>query len=301
MERSHEAGSAVGRPGDHVRRSRRLAAGLVASTLLAACMTSAPSAPPAPSAAPVPSGAPVPRGPFVTAILDTDVANTAARYGFQLADVTPSELATVPAGQQTLVWLGGYDDSSCRWSWSDAQLVALFGEFKLAHTPQTGAYFLADEPNSAGTCPSAPDDVRARARLVRSLDPDPRHFTLANIDDPAQFRAFAGSTDVIGTDPYPCHIGHECDWSQIPAYIAALRAAGIHRYVALLQAFSARTWRWPTAAELEHMIAQWQKSDWSGQITFAWSYAGGRLSDHPDLLSVLQRLNADPGYPFPGP
>ncbi|MTD55142.1 hypothetical protein [Amycolatopsis pithecellobii] len=253
--------------------------------LATACMSSAPSPPPR---------------PFLTAVLDTGATNT-AQYGFQLADVTPAEISAVPPGQEALVWLGGYDNSTCTLSWSDAKVTALFAQFQLAKAPRTGAYFLADEPNSAGNCPSAPADLRARDRLVRSLDPDPRHFTLANIDDPAQFRAFAGSTDVIGTDPYPCLSGRACDWSLIPAYIEALRAAGVHRYVALLQAFGAGMYRWPTALELEHMIAQWQKSDWSGQLTFAWNYAGGRLTDHPDLLAVLQRLNTDPFFPFSPP
>lgn len=288
MKRSHHAGTGVRRPGDHVRRYRLLAAAdlVVITVLAAACVTPAPSAP-----------AP----PFLTAILDAGVGNDTARYGFQFVDATPVDVAAVPPGQQALVWLGGYDNSRCSWAWSDAQIVALFGQFQLAKTPRTGAYLLADEPNSAGNCPSAPAEVRARAGLVRSLDPDPRHFTLANIDDPLQFRAFAGSTDVIGTDPYPCRIGQKCDWALIPAYIAALRAAGVHRYMALLQAFGADKWRCPTAAELTNMIAQWQKSQWSGQITFAWSYAGGRLSDHPELLAVIQRLNADPRSPFPLP
>lgn len=279
----------MGYPDDLLRRQRRcfrLAAGLAVITMLvAACVTPAPSEP---------------ARPFVTAILDTAVANT-AQYGFHFVDVTPSEIASVAQGQQGLVWLGGYDDATCTWSWSDARVIALFDEYELANTPRTGGYFLADEPNTARTCPTAAADVRARARLVRSLDRDPQHFTLVNIDDPAQFRAFAESVDVIGTDPYPCRAGRGCDWSLIPAYIAALRAAGVRRYVALLQAFGAGDWRWPTAGELERMIAQWQKSDWSGEITFAWSYDGGRLLDHPDLLSVLQRLNVDPLFPFPPP
>jgi hypothetical protein len=287
MKRSHEAGTALRRPSGHARGYWRLAANLAVLTMLvAACVTPAPSAP---------------ARPFLTAILDSGVGNDTARYGFQFVDSTPVDTSAVPAGQQALVWLGGYDNSRCAWAWSDAQIVALFGQFQLAKMTRTGAYFIADEPNSGGTCPSAPADVRARARLVRSLDPDPRHFTLTNIDDPAQFRAFAGSVDVIGTDPYPCRTGQKCDWSQIPDYIAALRAAGVHRYVALLQAFGGGKWRWPTAAELAQMIGQWQKSEWSGQITFAWNYAGGRLSDHPELLAVLQRLNADPRSPFPLP
>lgn len=287
MKRVHDTGRTAGPVASSCRRARLLAG---TALLAAACATPAPS--------PVPDP---PAGPFATAILDTGPASSAPRYGFQYVDVTPAQLAAVPPGQQALVWLGGYDNKTCAWSWSDARIAAIFGQYRIAASPHTGAYFLADEPNTGHTCPSAAADVRARARLVRSLDSDQRHFTLANIDDPAQFGAFAGTADVLATDPYPCRVDRACDWSLIPAFVAALRAAGIHRYMAMLQAFREGQWRWPTAVELEHILAQWQKSDWSGQITFSWSYAGGRLSDHPDLLSVLQRFNARPRNPLPQP
>ncbi|HJQ47118.1 MAG TPA: hypothetical protein VJ870_12485 [Amycolatopsis sp.] len=260
----------------------------LSAAALAACTSPAPAPPPTP-----------PPAPFVTAILDAGTAGT-AQYGYQLVDVTPVEIGSVPDGQQAFVWLGGYDNNTCSWSWSDAQIVALFSQYHVA-TARTAGYFLADEPNTAGTCPSAPDDVRARALLVRSLDPDPRHFTFANIDDPAQFRSFRDTVDVLGTDPYPCRAGRSCDWSLIPRYVAALQAAGVRRYLPLLQAFGAGNWRWPTGAELGNMIAQWQRSSWSGEITFSWSYGGGHLSDHPDLLTVLRQLNYDPLFPFPQP
>lgn len=271
-------------------RGKRFLVALSAAALCA-CTSAVPEpAPPAP---------PAPAAPFVTAMLNAGPADT-TRFGYDLVDVTPAEIASVHGARQAFVWLGGYDDNTCSWSWSDAQIVALFSQYRVA-TPRTAGYFIADEPNSTRTCPAAAGQVRARAQLVRSLDSDTRHFTFANIDDPTQFRAFRDTVDVLGTDPYPCRTGRPCDWSLIPQYIAALRAADVQRYIPVLQAFRGGPWRWPTARELENMIAQWQRSSWSGEITFSWSYAGGNLGEHSDLLSVLRQVNEDPRFPFPQP
>jgi hypothetical protein len=271
-------------PRQHARVAAHLA---LVSLLLIACTTSVTS---------------VSRPPqqFLSVILGTYSADT-LQYGFRVVDVTPGEIGAVRPEQQALVWLGGYDNTRCDWVWSDAQVVTSFAQYGLAHSPRTSGYFLADEPNTAGNCPATPAQLRARSRLVRSLDPDLGHFTFADIDDPAQFRAFGDAVDVIGTDPYPCQVGKPCDWSLIPAYIAALRAAGVTRYLAFLQAFGADKWRWPSAGELENMIAQWQRSNWSGEIAFSWTYGGSQLIDHPDLLAVLARLNGTPQAVFPLP
>ncbi len=39
------------------------------------------------------------------------------------------------------------------------------------------------------------------------------------------------------------------------------------------------------------MIRQWERSDWQGEQTFAWSFAGHSLARHPDLLAVLAAVN----------
>jgi hypothetical protein len=228
---------------------------------------------------------------FLAAMVDTADPVTSS-YGYGLVDATPGQLFMVSAGQRALVWLGGYDNARCRWETDDAGVREAFAGGELARSGKVAGYFIADEPNSAGGCPAAAGQVRARAALVRKLDSNPAHFTLVNVDDPHQFAAFRNSADVMATDPYPCHVGKACDWSQIPSYVGQLRAAGVVRYMGMLQAFSGGDWRWPTAAELTRMIGQWQQSEWIGELTFSWSYAGNKLADHPELLAVLRRLNA---------
>ncbi|GHF42903.1 hypothetical protein [Streptomyces griseosporeus] len=260
---------------------------LVAGSLAAGCPQS-PDRPPERAA------------PFPSVALNTHDQDT-ARYGYSLADVNPAHLDETPAGQRALVWLGGYDKENCGWKWSDDEVKKQFERYGLAGSTRVAGYFVADEPNTNLNCPQAAADVRERAALVRSLDPDTDRFTLVNVDDPNQFADFRGTTDVMSVDVYPCLVGKPCDWSKIPNAIARLREAGVTRYMGMLQAFSFEQWRWPTADELSGMIAQWQRSDWEGQLTFAWEYAGGRLADHPDLLKVLRRLNLAPHELFPLP
>ena len=101
------------------------------------------------------------------------------------------------------------------------------------------------------------------------------------VTEPGNFAAFAHATDVMGADPYPCLRGRACDWAEIPAYIAALNAAHVPRYWALLQVFGYGKWRAPTAAELARMIGQWEQSRWQGEQTFSWSYLGWSLRATP--------------------
>ena len=156
-------------------------------------------------------------------------------------------------------------------------------------------YYLADEaddalPTYGGHCPHVATQVTQRNRLVHQLAPGA--FTYEVVTEPGNFAAFAHATDVMGADPYPCLRGRACDWSEIPAYIAALNAAHVPRYWALLQAFGYGKWRAPTAAELARMIGQWAHSRWQGEQTFSWNYLGWSLKSHPDLLAVLKSLNA---------
>jgi hypothetical protein len=231
---------------------------------------------------------------FPSVILDT-TGQAAAGYGFTSVDATPVLVGGVPAGTSALVWLGGYDNASCSMSWSDDQVRDAFARYRLAASPRVLGYFIADEPNSDDRCPQAGQQVGERSRLVRELDPDTRHFTLANIDDPGHFAAFRSSVDVLATDPYPCRVDTACDWSMIPNYIDRLRQAGVTRYMGMLQAFQDqdRDWRWPTPSELARMIDQWRSSDWCGALTFSWSYRGSRLADKPALLDVLRTFNRD--------
>lgn len=236
----------------------------------------------------------------------TDTADGAvtARYGYNLVDVGTDKatLDALPAGQQALVWLGGYDTSTCSFVTSDqavtGELILLGGD------PKVAGYYLADEaddalPASGGQCPNVAAQVTSRSQLVHKLAPGA--FTYEVVTEPTNFAAFAFATDILGTDPYPCLVGKLCDTSMIPRYVQALHAAHITRFWGVLQAFSSGSWRYPTAPELQMMIGQWQASGWQGEQTFAWKYAGQSLSGHPDLLSVLSTLNRGPITSTSGP
>ena len=225
---------------------------------------------------------------------DTSDGERTESYGYNLVDLGPfrSAIDALPTGQRALVWIGDYDNSTCSFTRSDADirraLAGLAGDRKVA------GYYIADEPDDAlpaygGHCPDVVAQVTARSRLMHSLAPGA--FTYEVVTEPANFAAFAKTTDVLGADPYPCRAGQPCDWTQIPRYVAALRAAHVARYWGVLQTFSGQGWRYPTAAELLAMIRQWQKSDWQGEQTFAWSFAGHSLARRPRLLGVLRSLN----------
>jgi len=219
----------------------------------------------------------------------------ARRYGYTLVDMGPYRAAidALPRGVRALVWLGNYMHWSCRFSSSDASVRQALRH--LAGDRKVAGYYIADEaddglPAYGGHCPDVVAQVTARNRLVHQLAPGA--FTYEVITEPGNFAAFAHATDVMGADPYPCLVGHRCDWAKIPAYIAALRAAHVRDYWGVLQAFSLPPWRFPTTAELTRMIRQWQRSDWQGEQTYTWSQGAGSLASRPGLLAVLQQLNS---------
>jgi hypothetical protein len=227
----------------------------------------------------------------------TDLGNGAMdrAYGYNLVDLGPyrSAIDALPAGERALVWIGNYSQARCAFDMSDANVRQALGT--LAGDPKVAGYYLADEaddalPTYGGHCPHVATQVTQRSRLVNQLAPDA--FTYEVVTEPGNFAAFAHATDVMGADPYPCLRDRACDWAKIPEYIAALNAAHVPRYWALLQVFGYGKWRAPTAAELARMIGQWAHSRWQGEQTFAWSYLSWSLKSHPDLLAVLKSLNA---------
>jgi hypothetical protein len=225
---------------------------------------------------------------------DSSSGDQTEPYGYNLVDLNPqrSLIDSLPAGQQALVWIGPYNPSTCAFDLSDAAIRATLAG--LAGDPKVAGYYIDDEADDAlpvygGKCPRVAAQVAARSALVHSLAPGA--FTYEVVTEPGNFAAFATATDVLGADPYPCLVGKPCDMTMIPRYIDALRAAHVAHYWGVLQAFSNIRWRFPTAAELRAMIGQWQQSGWEGEQTFAWSYDGQSLAQHPGLLTVLRALN----------
>ncbi len=237
-------------------------------------------APPAATPAALPAG-------FQSYMTDTADPATAG-FGFTLADVTATGLSGLTK-QKGLVWVGNWTKTSCTWAVNDANLTALIAAHVMPNRAHLYGFYIADEPDNS-TCPSAATALRARTALIHSLLPG--YPTYAVIEFPSNYAKFNGSVDIMGIDPYPCHRGAACSTTEIPTYIAALRSAGVRRYWGVIQAFQDNYYRFPTAAELAAMVSQWKASGWSGQQTFAWRYAGSALSDHPDLLAILRRLNS---------
>ena len=225
-------------------------------------------------------------------------ALTVIASGWNLIDVGSRWSADeLPAGARGLIWVGDYDNSSCAWEMSDsslkAEVNAAVGDRKVF------GWFFSDEPNPYA-CPKAPAQHRARSNLIHSIDPATRTVVVldsngfkgrATRDSLDQLPLWKGTADYIGLDPYPCYHGSSCDFSWIDKTIAAANAAGLN-YWGVIQAFNDSSWRWPTAAELSHMVGQWSASKETGSMTFAWTWHGNSLSSRPDLLDILRRFNA---------
>jgi Calcineurin-like phosphoesterase len=216
----------------------------------------------------------------------------AAGYGWNLLDVSSkAEADALPRGTRGLVWVGDYDNTTCSWEVTDAQLrqrlAGTAGDRRIA------GFFFSDEPDPYA-CPQAPAQHRARSQLIHSLDPGA--FTVMLMDSNSgpqtieQMPLWTGVSDYIALDPYPCYQGKPCRYGWITSVIRAANRAGLP-YWGVAQAFADTTWRWPTAGEEQHMLAQWRSSQASGYMTFSWAWDGNRLSTRPDLLAVLKRFN----------
>ena len=191
-----------------------------------------------------------------------------------------------------LVWEGDYDNSTCSWQISDADLIA--DVQSMVGDPKVFGYFFSDEPY-AEDCPQAPAQHAARNALIKSIDPTKTTLVGLNANG-ERTRSYwhLWSTpldaDVLAIDPYPCMIGEACDWSLVTDSILAANLLGF-RYWLVVESFQNYEYRYPTADELRYLIGLMRASNAEGLMTFAWNYDGHCLCDHPDLLSVWSAYN----------
>ena len=236
---------------------------------------------------------PTRRAPRARYMIDSgSSAATVASYGWNLLDVSSKAAADrLPSRTKGLVWLGDYDNSSCSWEVSAADLrIDVRG---MAHDPKIAGYFISDEadPNA---CPTAPAQHKARTRLIHALSPGKPTVMVMDSNSGrasiAQMPKWVGAADRIALDPYPCYQGKACNFAWIGTIIKAANRARLS-YWGVVQAFEDSTWRWPTSAEERHMLAQWAASRQSGYMTFAWAWHGHTLAKRPALLRVLRDFN----------
>ena len=218
----------------------------------------------------------------------------AAALGFNLLDVDSKSLAdALPAGTRGSYWLGDYINApTCDWEKSDATIAAKvragIGDRKI------WGYYFSNEPDPYG-CPNAVAQHRARAALIRSIDPTKSTFISLDMNwrEQAlrQIPRWVGVADYVGLNPYVCFVGQPtCDYPWIDKVISAANAAGLV-YFGHVQAFQADEWRWPTPNELRHMLKQWAASKQKGYSVFTWSWGGSVLASRPTLMGVLKQFN----------
>jgi hypothetical protein len=237
-------------------------------------------------------------GPYpIRGVYDRDRSSTGfsneAAIGFNYIDSGPyrDEMRALAAHHlKGLIWLGGYDKSTCRFSESDGWVRSHVSA--IAGSPAVGGYYVADEPDAA-RCPRAPAQMRARAALVKSIDPRPPTLLVTYRLD--QLRLFAGTVDVIGLDHYPCSYEDGCRYALIDREAAAADRLGI-RYWGIIQAFGDDYYKQPTSPQLYEEFVHWRATKMQGYLVFAWRWPRNKpsmwLANHAQLRTQLAKENA---------
>jgi hypothetical protein len=212
--------------------------------------------------------------------------------GFTVVDrgAYQDALDALPSGTKGWVWLGDYDNTTCTWEKSDDWIRSHVSA--IAGHPKIAGYYIADEPH-VWECSRAPSDVRARATLVKSLDPGPPTFIVLQPHSPGNpYTPYVGTVDVIGVERFPCSYDNGCVMTKIDDAIQLAAEAGVPRYWAIIQAFADSYYRLPTADELREEFRRWRLSRMEGYLVFSWNYGTETLDNHPDLVEVLKAENA---------
>jgi hypothetical protein len=172
-------------------------------------------------------------------------------------------------GLKGLVWLGGYDNTTCTFVYSDGDvrthIAAINGHSAIL------AYEIDNEPH-ADTCPTAPQQIKQRVALVRSLV-GPNIILYLTLSK--NFQAFAHTgVDLIRISAYPCSYTSGCVMQKIVAKVGAARAAGFTRIWGGTQTAGDGYYRPPTPAELALIQQTWRDQGAEGYVAWAWDTHG---------------------------
>lgn len=195
---------------------------------------------------------------------------------------------------KALVWLGDYENSTCSFEKSDAWVRERVSS--IASSPVVVAYYLADEPY-ASECPRAPSQIQRRSDLIKSIDRSTPTFLVVNTWNGVKsypYEDFAGTTDIMGLDVYPCSHSEGCKFMKISEAIAQAEVDKVPRYWAILQAFGDEYYRVPTTSELREQFRLWSSSRMEGYLVFSWNWGEDPdtwLKNRQELLRVLEQEN----------
>jgi hypothetical protein len=234
------------------------------------------------------------RGVFERDLSATGFDHQAAA-GFNMIDSGPyrEELNQLAArGLKGFIWLGGYSNSRCTFREGDRWVRSHIR--KIRRHPAVAAYLIDDEPDAA-KCPTAPAQMKARAKLVRSIDRRRGRPTFLVIYRNEQLKRFAGTVDVLALDKYPCSHKFGCVYSKIDRMAAKADRLGI-RYWGVIQAHGDDWYRLPTPEELHQEFVRWRATNMEGYLVFSWAWPPDDpalwLANHPELQQQLAVENA---------
>ncbi|MFM6849074.1 MAG: hypothetical protein ACKOVB_08205 [Terrabacter sp.] len=272
------------RPASPRRSARRVMLALLASVLL------------------VPLGAPSSgqaASPSTKHFISNLKGSTAPKaLGYDVFDTGASGVSTLPAGVQGLVWLG----QKCPTP-ADAAFRSIVD--RLAASPRVFGYYLSDEPHVAD-CPGAAAALASRADYIRSKSRGAQRsfIVLSRVADYGPLRPAASHVDLVGIDPYPCSVASPgCPVTKIRDKVTAARQAGIPlaAIVPVHQAFGQQNiaggyYRLPTAAQMQAMLAEWDRLVPTPVMDYAygWSHQSSSnptLADSRSLQTVLAAHN----------
>jgi hypothetical protein len=233
-------------------------------------------------ALPAAFGAGIPKGLYASSSTDY-AAMRPAGVGFVTTSAYRIYLDKAhAAGLRVVAWLGGYSQSTCSFNWSDEKVRARVAEIK-GH-PALLVYFIDDEPH-ASDCASAPAQIRARSKLIKSLDP--AALTLITENRYADFDELAGATDLMGIVMYPCnHSSSSCKLSKIDERVKLARSVGVDRIWGVVQSFGDSYYRMPSPTELAAIIARWKANGVEALLGYTWDDAPDPLMNHPEQWPV---------------
>jgi hypothetical protein len=198
---------------------------------------------------------------------------TIAGLGFNAVSVEPwrDRLDYLQSlGLKGLVWLGGYDNSTCTFVRSDGWITDRVLDVR--DHPAVLAYEIDNEPH-AYQCPTAPQQIKDRVSLVRSLVAP--YNAILYITLSRDFWAFATvGVDLIRISAYPCSYTYGCVLPKIPHKVDLARAAGFTRIWGGSQTAGDTYYRPPTPAELAGIQQTWRDAGAEGYVAWAWDGHG---------------------------
>ncbi|MGH2811415.1 MAG: hypothetical protein ACRDI1_01710 [Actinomycetota bacterium] len=239
--------------------------------------------------------------------------STLSSLGFNTVTTGPyrAELDKLQAhGMKAVIWLGAYGRGAaapCQFERDDGWIKSVIPA--IAGHPAIAAYQVTDEPNFH-ECAKSPQQMKTRSDLIESLDPSAPTYLVVSTWDGVEgypYQYFAGTTDIMGLDVYPCTHSHGCRFEKIDDAITEAAKDGVSRFWAVMQGFEDSWYRMPTAAELDTQIERWSGSGLEGYFLYHWNYGDlDQRSQHQDVLKVtnatlLGGATSPPPPPPPSP